>query len=332
MRFRVSALTSWLDLKLGFRMLLRYPVLTIVGGLAMAFAIAAGAATFEVIKRATAPDLPLPDGERIVGLNYWNQAEYTQKIPNSYDFLGWRKELRSVQEIGAFRPMQRNLIVGGEVGEPVLVAEISPSAFKVARVPPLLGRTLIEADEDPAAPAVVVIGHRLWQTRFNGDPTVIGRVVRLGEARATVVGVMPEGFGFPVFHNIWTPLRPGELSQEPGHGAMKVFGRLAPGVTMQQAQAELATILARTLAAYPKEYKDLSAEVLPYAESILWIPPDDLLRGGIYSVNLFAALFLSLCCGNVALLMFARAATFSMAPPLHGRGHQLLLLGDLRLA
>jgi putative ABC transport system permease protein len=309
MRFRVSALTSWLDLKLGFRMLLRYPVLTIVGGLAMAFAIAAGAATFEVIKRATDPDLPLPDGERIVGLNYWNQAEYTQKIPNSYDFLGWRKEIRSVQEIGAFRPMQRNLIVGGEVGEPVLVAEISPSAFKVARVPPLLGRTLIEADEDPAAPAVVVIGHRLWQARFGGDPAVIGRVVRLGEARATVVGVMPEGFGFPVFHSIWTQLRPGELSQEPGHGAMKVFGRLAPGVTMQQAQAELATILARTLAAYPKEYKDLSAEVLPYAESILWIPPDDLLRGGIYSVNLFAALFLSLCCGNVALLMFARAAT-----------------------
>jgi putative ABC transport system permease protein len=308
-RFRVSALTSWLDLKLGFRMLVRYPVLTIVGGLAMAFAIAAGATTFEVIKRATAPDLPLPDGERIVGISHWNQAEYTQKIPTSYDFLGWRKELRSVQEIGAFRPIQRNLIVGGEVGEPVNVAEISPSAFKVARVPPLLGRTLIEADEDPAAPAVVVLGHRLWQTRFGGDPAVVGRVVRLGEVRATVVGVMPEGFGFPVFHNIWTPLRSGELSQQPGQGSMKVFGRLAPGVTMPQAQAEVATILARVAAQYPKEYKDLSAQVLPYAESILWIPPDDLLRGGIYSVNVFAALFLSLCCANVALLMFARAAT-----------------------
>jgi putative ABC transport system permease protein len=300
---------SWLDFKLGFRMLYRYPMLTVVGSLAMAFAIGAGAATFEVIKRATDPDLPLPDGERIVGLNYWNQAEYSQKFPTSYDFLEWRKELRSVQDIGAFRPMQRNLVVGEEVGAPVNVAEISPAAFQVARVPPLLGRTLMQADEDPSAPAVVVLGHRLWQTRFGSDPAVVGRVVRLGDVRATVVGVMPEGFGFPVFHNLWTPLRSGELSQQPGQGALKVFGRLAPGVTLQQAQAELATTAARVAADYPKEYANLSPQVLPYAESILWIPPDYLLRGGIYSVNMFAALFLILSCGNVALLMFARAAT-----------------------
>ena len=78
----------------------------------------------------------------------------------------------------------------------------------------------------------VVLGHRLWQTRFGGDRAVVGRTVRLGEIKATVVGVMPEGFAFPVDDNLWTPLRSGELVREPGHDALKVFGRLAPGATL----------------------------------------------------------------------------------------------------
>jgi putative ABC transport system permease protein len=301
---------SWLDFKLGLRMLSRYPMLTIVGGLAMAVAIGVGAGTFEVIKRVTDPSLPLLEGERIVGLNYWDRAESTLRPPTAYDFLSWREGLRTLEDIGAFRLVQRNLAVGEEVGEPVEAAEISAVGFRLIRVAPQLGRPLVEEDEAPQAPAVVVLGNRLWQTRFGGDPAVIGRIVRLGVARATVVGVMPEGFVFPVQHNIWTQLRAGELPREPGRGGvLRVFGRLATGVTLSESQAEVTTLAARAAAEFPQQYQHLRPQVLPYAESIMGIPRDFLVRAGIQSINLFAALFLVVVCGNVALLMFARAAT-----------------------
>src|ERR1044071_5698174 len=94
---------SWLDFKLGFRMLSRYPMLTIVGSLAMAVAIGVGAGTFEVITRIMNPSLPLPDGDRIVGLNYWHRAESDPRPPSAYDVTAWREGLRTLQDIGAFR-------------------------------------------------------------------------------------------------------------------------------------------------------------------------------------------------------------------------------------
>ena len=127
---------SWLDFKLGFRMLSRYPMLTVVGSLAMAVAIGVGAGTFEVITRVTDPSLPLPGGDRIVGLNYWDRAESGARPPSSYDVLNWREGLRTLEDIGAFRLVQRNLIVGEQVGEPVDAAEISAAAFQGDRRSP----------------------------------------------------------------------------------------------------------------------------------------------------------------------------------------------------
>ena len=179
----------------------------------------------------------------------------------------------------------------------------------MTRVPPLLGRTLVEADENLGSPAVVVLGHRLWQTRFGGDRAVVGRTVRLGQIQATVVGVMPEGFAFPVDDNLWTPLRSGELVREPGHDELKVFGRLAPGASLREAQAETALVAARATASFPDRYAQLSPQVLPYANSILWLPPDLFVQAGIQSINAFAVLLLIVICGNVALLMLTRTAT-----------------------
>jgi predicted permease len=301
---------SLLDFKLGFRMLARYPMLTVVGSLAMAVAIAVGAGTFEVITRVTDPSLPLPGGDRIVGLNYWHRAESGARPASPYDVLHWREGLRTVEDIGAFRFVQRNLIVGEHVGEPVEAAEISAAAFKVTGVAPLMGRVLVDEDESPQSPAVVVLGHGLWKMRFGADPEVLGRVVRLGATQATVVGVMPEGFAFPIRQNLWTPLRVRALPQEPGQGPfLRVFGRLATGIELPQAQAELATFGSRVAEQFPKQYEHLQPQVLPYAESIFAIPHDFLVRAGIHSINAFAALFLVVVCGNVALLMFARAAT-----------------------
>src|SRR5688500_18040984 len=120
---------SWLDFKLGFRMLARYPGLTLVGGFAMAFAIWMGTATFELMTQLMRPTLPLPAGEGIVGLRVWDAKANRQEMRTSYDFTAWRAQLRSVEHLGAFRIVQRNLITGDGVGEPIEIAEISPSAF-----------------------------------------------------------------------------------------------------------------------------------------------------------------------------------------------------------
>jgi putative ABC transport system permease protein len=301
---------SWLDFKLGFRMLVRYPMLTVVGSLAMAVAIAVGAGTFEAITRLTKPSLPLPNGDRIVGLNLWDRTEPGVQAPSSYDARTWREGLRKVEDVGAFRLVQRNLIVDGQTGDPVDAAEISASAFRVAGVPPLLGRALVDADESAGAPPVVVLGHRLWTMRFGADPAVIGRVVRIGATQATVVGVMPEGFAFPVRQNLWTPLGVSRFAEEPGHGQqLRVFGRLAEDVELPEAQAELAALGARVSSQFPKQYEHLTPQVMPYAESFIELPQDFLVRAGVHSINAFGALFLIVICGNVALLMFARAAT-----------------------
>ena len=182
----------------------------------------------------------------------------------------------------------------------------------MARVPPLVGRSLVEGDEQAGAPAVVVIGYDVWQNRFEGDPEVVGRTVRLGSAQPTVVGVMPEGFEFPIFHNVWVPLRLNVLDHDRLQGpGIYVFGRLAPGATLDQAQAELNTLGRRAAAEFPDTHEYLSPQVMPYAQSVLRIPPRvwRAFSAGLLSSNLAPTMLLLLICANVALLIFARAAS-----------------------
>ena len=299
-----------LDFRLGIRLLLRYPGLSIVGGIAMAFAIAVGAAGFEVIARLLGPELPFEDGDRIVALRNWDVSVNYEERRTLHDFVAWREQLRSVEEIGAARNIERNLITAEGESAPILVAETSTSAFSLTGVPPFLGRTLVASDEAPSAPPVIVIGHDVWQSRFAGDPAAIGRTVRLGEIGYTIVGVMPRGYRFPVDHDAWIPLRAGILDHARGAGpALKVFGRLAPDATLEQARAEIAALGRRATADFPDTHEHLRPQVLPYAQSFLPIEIGGALRAGIYSSNIVFVLFLVLICGNVAALMFARTAT-----------------------
>ena len=299
---------SWLDFKLGFRMLARYPGLTLVGGLAMAFAIWIGAGTFELATQVIQPTIPLPDGNRIIAIRNWDLAASRPDPRLGHDLVEWRNALTTLRDVGAYRALERNLITGPGRGEPVEVAEISASAFRLVRVPPLLGRALVDADERPGAQPVVVIGHDVWQRRFAGDPDVIGRLVRLGGSQATIVGVMPEGFEFPVAQSFWVPLRinPNEFARREGP-PMRAFGRLAPGASMADAQAEIAALGARMSREFKDTHEHLRPQITPYAKSVVDV--SGWLSVAVMTVNVPVALLLVLICGNVALLMFARAAT-----------------------
>ncbi|HEX8360959.1 MAG TPA: ABC transporter permease, partial [Longimicrobium sp.] len=296
-----------LDFKLGGRMLVKYPGLTLVGGLAMAFAIWIGAIAFVVVGQILTPTLPLPQGERVVQIHSWDASANEVEQRTLSDFLVWRGGVRSVTDLGAYRGVTLNLIVGRDAGPPVRAAEVTASAFRIAPEPPLLGRTLVPADERPGAPPVVVISHDVWRKRFAGDPGVVGRAVQLDEAYATVVGVMPEGFAFPVNHEVWTPLRPDALAPAPREGPeVNVFGRLAPGATLEAAQAELAAFGRRAAAATPRTHRHLQPHVRPYT-SYFPASLDD--RVAFLSANMVAVTLLVLICSNVALLLFARAAS-----------------------
>ena len=298
---------SWLDVKLGYRMLARYPGLTLVGGLAMAFAIWVGAGTFEMVTQLVRPTIPLAAGDRIVGIRTWDVSTSRAEMQVQHDVLAWREAATSLTDVGAFRTLERNLFVGPAGGEPVEVAEVSASAFRVARVPALLGRTLAESDESPGAPAVVVIGHDVWTRRFGADPQVVGRTVRLGRSTATVVGVMPARFAFPIAQSLWMPLRLSAHEPRRQGPRVQVFARLADGATLDQAQAELTALGRRASAEFRDTHEHLRPSVIPYARSIVDLSGWALIAAA--AVNLPVLLLLLLVCANVALLMFARAAT-----------------------
>jgi predicted permease len=298
-----------LDLKLGGRMLVKYPGLTIVGGLSMAFAICVGTVIFQVVALMTSPTLPLPAGDRIVNILNRDVATNNNEPRALYDFVVWRDTLRSVTELGAWRDVSRNLVVAGGDARPVTVAEITASGFRVAGAAPLMGRVLAEADEQTAAPPVMVIGHEVWRTRFGSDPGVLGRTVQLGSEHVTVVGIMREGFEFPVAHEAWMPLRTETLKQAPRSGpAVTIFGVLAPGATLETAQAELTTLGRSAATEQRATHEHLQPRVQSYAKLFFSPPSGD--DGAVFlSIKVFSLLLVVLVCSNVALLMFARAAT-----------------------
>lgn len=301
-------LAGWpMDVRLAARMLVKYPGLTVVGGLAMAFAICVGVVIVQVVGLFTNPTLPVTEAARLVEVRSMDVAANVQEKKVLADFLEWRSSVRSLTEIGAWRDSSRNLIVAEGDVRPVKVAEMSVSGFLVADGTPLMGRALMAADEHPAAPGVAVIGYDVWRRRFASDPHVLGRTVQIGHELVTVVGVMREGFEFPVSHDVWLPLKTALLDQTPRSGAaLSVFARLAPGVSLQAAQAELTSVGQRTAAQWPATHQHLEPHVRPYAQMFMPDDPADLAM--MYAIYGFFALLLVLICGNVGLLLFARAA------------------------
>ncbi len=299
----------WLDLKLGGRLLIKYPGLTLVGGLGMAVAIALGAGAAGIVSMLLDPALPLVEGDRVVAIQNWDRAANKAEPRVLHDFAAWRDELTSVQHIGAFQEDGRNLIAAGGQPEAVRVAAITASAFQVARVPALVGRHLQDADERAGATPVLVIGHDVWRNRFASDPSIVGRTVQLGDTTHAIVGVMPAGFGFPINHRFWVPLRAEASQLEPRTGPeIFAFGRLAPGATLASAQAELTTIGQRAAAAFPATHEHLLPRVLPYTYQFSDMDdPANVLS--LRLTQLLVILLLVVVCVNVAILVYARTAT-----------------------
>jgi putative ABC transport system permease protein len=302
MNARLTAV-SWLDWKLGARLLLKYPALTIVGGLSLAAAIAIGAVGIELADELLYKRLPFDDGGRIVRLETQDTAASRVEPRLLHDFAIWRRSLKTVVELGAAHISERNVLTGEGRVESLRLAEITASAFPLTRVQPLLGRPLQPADELQSAEPVVVLGYDVWQKQFLHDPAIIGRVVTVGRTARTVVGVMPSRFGFPLNQQIWVPLPIQDAPPREGP-PVQVFGRLADGASWQDAAAELDVVSARFAADEPATHAQLRTRVRAFAGRT----PGDPLELQALAVHAIVLLLLAAVSANVATLLFARTA------------------------
>ena len=296
-----------LDLKLGLRMLMKYPGLSLVGVLGMAIAVAISVVSFGIIYTFIDPTLPLDEGDRIVAIQNLDAQSDDGRRTHLHDLPTWREALTAVEELGAYRTVSRNFITRDGPPESMRIAEMTASGFRVARVPPVLGRYLDEQDEGRGAPPVVVIGYDVWQSRFAGEPDVVGRTLQLGARPHTIVGVMPQGFAFPVNHRLWTPLGLDPSAFERGEApAIEVFGRLRPNATLSEADAQLRTIGQRLATQYPGTHEFIRPRIMPYAHAFLDSPD---LAWRLHFVQLLVSMLLVVIGTNVAILVYARTAT-----------------------
>jgi putative ABC transport system permease protein len=293
------------DVRLALRQLISAPVFTLVAALTLALGIGVNSAIFSLADAALMRPLPFGQAERLVML--WERTPTSPKTGVSpLNMRDWSLQSRSFEGI-AF--VQR-----GMGGGPLLTApdgsietaerqSISASFFDVLRVVPIVGRTFTPEDDGPS-PRVVLLGEAVWRRRFGGDPSIVGRLVRLNGEPYTVIGVVPGDVQFSRPAEIWTLA--GQFPDVPRLRAIRAFdvvARLKPEVPMEAAQAELSVIAARLARAHPEPNKDAGVTVEPIREAIVG---SDLATTSVFLLGVVGFVLL-LCCANVANLLLARA-------------------------
>jgi predicted permease len=180
---------------------------------------------------------------------------------------------------------------------------VSANLFDLLRVKPFLGRAFEEDDELPGSEPVVVLAHGLWENRFQASPSIVGRQLRINGQTTSVIGVMPEGFAFPIREQIWIPVNTVQLGPRDGLGHYFVLGRLANGVSEAEAQAELSSIAQGLAREYPETNRGLDVKVGPYIDEVI----GERIVKLVYMM--LAAVFgvLLVACANVAILQLTRA-------------------------
>jgi len=293
------------DLRFGFRLLRKNPWLTVVAVLALGMGIGLTAMMYSIIYGMLLRGLPFEGADRIYHAHRSDASQgITQMGVPLHDFLDWREQQRAFEELAAFYSSTVSI---GDTGhaERFSGGFMTANAFRILGVQPLLGRALRDGDDAPGAAPVIILSHDAWQSRYNADPGVVGREVRVNGRTAEIVGVMPQGFRFPTSQQVWVPLELDPTRFGRGEGTLlEVYGRLRPGVAPSAAKAEFDAITERIEAAHPSGMPNVQAQVMPYTERFVGEGPRKFLStmlGAVFLVLLIA-------CANVANLLLTRAA------------------------
>src|SRR6266705_3797115 len=244
---------SWLrdlanDARYGLRILLKNPGFTTVAVLTLALGIGANTAIFSVVNAVLLRPLPYPEPGRLVQLRADRPGSPSTFI-GSATFVEVKAQSQSLARIAAYSGGDMTL-TGAGLAERVVSGAVTADFFPLLGVQPAVGRNFTREEDTPNGPKAAILGHGLWQSRFGGDPDVLGRTITLNQQSYTVVGILPARFQYPERFQLWIPLALSETGGtfvKYGEGMMllNAIARLKPGVTLQQAQAELQTIARR---------------------------------------------------------------------------------------
>jgi putative ABC transport system permease protein len=300
------------DVKFGVRTLMKNRGFTLVAVLTLAIGIGANTAIFSVVEAVLLRALPYRDADRVVLL--WENNRLRGKphnVVNPGNFLDWREQSASFDEMAAFADQRVGLTGGGEPEE-VAAQAATPNLFQLLGARPALGRTLLPGDGEAGREEVVVISHGLWQRRFGGAHDIVGKVVNVDGRGVTVVGVMPPDFRWFIKENslsgkpaeVWMPLTLEAQQGEARRGRyLSAAARLKPGVSVAQAQVELDTVASRIESEYVNWAKGWGVSIVPLREQLAGeIKPALLVILGAVGFVLLIS------CVNVANLLMARSA------------------------
>jgi predicted permease len=292
--------TLFHDVRYGFRMLLKHRGFTFISVLALALGIGANTAIFSVINAVMLRPLPYKDPSRLVTVLH----EKSNPVAPA-NFFDWRAQNQVFESIAAAQIWEPTL-TGKDQPEQVHALQMTADMFKVLGVNPSMGRTFNPDEDQPGKERVAVVSNRFWQRRFGGDRSVIGQRITLDGEAYTIIGVMPQDFQFAPFWatraEVWTPLNLASRINDRRGQSLRVFARLKPNVTREQAQTDMDAISRRLEQDYPRENKGISVAVESLHEKVVG-------KSRAALLILFGAVgfVLLIACANVANLMMARA-------------------------
>jgi putative ABC transport system permease protein len=301
----------WQDLRYGARSLFKQPTFTIVAVITLALGIGANTAIFSVVHAVLLQSLPYPDADRLVMV--WETRRSNpggQNVINMANFFDWKEQNRVFEDMAAFRDTSVNLTSDG-APEEIPAQSATTSLFNILGVKPILGRTFAPDEGAPGQPGVIVIGFGLWQRRFGGDPQIIGRKLILSGNEVTVIGVMPADFKWSVsasslpteMAEIWLPWQVEEQNrQRRGRGAL-AMARIKPGVSLEQAQAEMSAVHSRIERQYPEFNAGWGVNLVPLRAQFA-----GKIRLALLALLGAVGMVLLIACANVANLLLARSS------------------------
>jgi predicted permease len=286
----------WADIIFGLRQLRRSPGFTTVALLTLALGIGANSAIFSVVNGVLLHPLPFRDPARLMMLDEKWMPRFPHFEATPHDFLAWREQSQSFDQLGAFVTMAFNLSEGDR-SERVSGVRVTANLPEVLGVEPILGRSFTAKEDTAGNDHVILLGYNLWKQRFAGDAHVLGSVIKLNDANFTVIGVMPSTFRFPHDAEIWKPMGLTAQDFDGGHFLWGI-GRLKQNVTRDQAQAEMNSIMPRLQ--MPQVW---SVNVFPVLDYYIGE-----IRTPLYVLLGATGLVLLIACVNVASLLLARGS------------------------
>jgi putative ABC transport system permease protein len=293
------------DIRFAARLLIKGRWMTVVAVVALALGIGANSAVFTFVNAVIIRGVPFPDAERVVAIGT-QDARNRQMGVSYYDFLDWREAARSFSDVALMAQPSFNVSEPGTAPERYSGAYVSGNTFRLIGERALLGRGFIPEDDLDGARPVVVLGYSIWQSRYAGDPAVLGKTIKVNDLLATVVGVMPQGMQFPPNTDLWLPFGTATINRGQSRQARnyQVMARLADGVTIPQARSELATITARLARDYPQTNQGIEPTIITFNERV----NGRQIRLVFWSLMGAVGFVLLIACSNVANLLLARSA------------------------